>query len=141
MDKYFPTAKYLARKKGISSFKQHEGEVFYDAWERFKLLLHRCPGHKLSEMDIMEAFTTRLKPDIRMLLEASRGGTMKIKTDRGHTEEEATPKKKCMIDLNTQDNLLASKKLLNIQLETLAKRLEAYEVAHLSEKTNCDIYE
>jgi len=107
-------------------------------------------------MDIMEAFTTRLKPDIRMLLEASRGGTMKIKTDDevralidnmslneywGHTEEEATPKKKCMIDLNTQDNLLASKKLLNIQLETLAKRLEAYEVAHLSEKTNCDIYE
>ena len=71
----------MARRKEISSFKQHEGEVFYDAWKRFKLLLNRYPGHKLSEMDIMQAFTMGLKPDIRMLLDASRGGTMKIKTD------------------------------------------------------------
>jgi hypothetical protein len=156
LDRYFPTAKYLARKKEISSFKQHEGEVFYDAWERFKLLLKRCPGHKFSKMDIMQAFTTGLKTDTRMLLDASGGGTMKIKTTdevravidnlspneyRGHIEEEMTPRKKGMIDLNTQDALLASNKLLSIQLETLAKRLEAREVAHLSAKTNCDIYE
>ena len=58
-----------------------------------------------------------------MLLDASAGGTIKIKTAggvrelinnmslneyRGHTEEEATPRKKCMIDLNTQDALLVS---------------------------------
>jgi len=71
----------LVRRKEISSFKQHEGEVFYDAWKRFKLLLNRCPGQKLSEMDIMQAFTMGLKPDIQMLLDASRGGTVKIKTD------------------------------------------------------------
>jgi len=71
---WMPTAKYLARKKEISSLKQHEGEVFYDAWERFKLLLKRCPGHKLSEMDIIQVFTTRLKLDTRMLLDASWGG-------------------------------------------------------------------
>jgi len=95
----------LARKKEISSIKQYEGEVFYYAWERFKLLLNRCPGHKLSKMDIMQTFTTGLKPDTRMLLDASRGGTMKIKTSNevralndnmslneygGHTEEETT---------------------------------------------------
>ena len=79
LDRYFPTAKYLARKKEISSFKQQEGEVLYDAWERSKLLLKRCLGHKLSEMDIMQAFTTGLKPDTRMLLDASARGTMKIK--------------------------------------------------------------
>jgi len=32
-------------------------------------------------MDIMLAFTTGLKPNTRMLLDASAGGTMKIKTD------------------------------------------------------------
>ena len=32
-------------------------------------------------MDIMQAFTMGLKPDIQMLLDASRGGTVKIKTD------------------------------------------------------------
>ena len=30
-DIYFPTAKYLAGKKEISSFKQQEGKVLYDA--------------------------------------------------------------------------------------------------------------
>ena len=155
-DKYFPTAKYLAWKKDISSFKQQEGEVLYDAWERFKLLLKRCPGHKPSKMDIMQAFTTRLNPDTRMLLDASTGGTMKINTVyevrklidnmslneyRGHIEEEATPRKKDMIDLNTQDALLSSNKLLYIQLETIAKRLEAREVAHLSAQANCEICE
>ena len=80
MDKYFPTAKYLTRKKEISNFKQQEGEVLYDAWERFKLPLKRCLGHKLSETDVMQAFTTGLKSDTRMLLDAYAGGTMKINT-------------------------------------------------------------
>jgi len=57
---------------------------------------------------------------------------------------EDTPRKRRpqvrKVDLNTQDALLARNKLLIIQLETLAKRLEAREVAHLSAKTNCDIY-
>jgi len=46
-----------------------------------------------------------------------------------------------MIDLNTRDALLASNKLLSIQLDIIAKRLEAREVAHLSAKTNCEICE
>jgi len=111
-------------------------------------------GQKLSEMDIMQAFTIGLKPDTRMLLDASAGGSMKIKTVdevrtltdnmslneyRGHIEKEATPKKKVMIDQNIQDALLSSNKLLSIQLETLAKRLEARKVAHLYSKTNCHV--
>ena len=47
LDRYFPTAKYLTRKNEIFNFKQQEGEVLYDAWERYKLLLKRYPGHKL----------------------------------------------------------------------------------------------
>jgi hypothetical protein len=63
---------------------------------------------------------------------------MSLNEYRGHTKEEATPRKKGMIDLNTQDALLASIKLLIIQLETIVKRLEAHEVANLSAKTNCE---
>jgi len=91
-----------------------------------------------------------------MLLDASAGGTTKIKTTDevrelidnmslneylGHIEEEATPRKNGLIDQNTQDDLLARNKLLSIQLETIAKRLEVREVGHLSAKTNCDICE
>jgi len=80
LDRNFPTAKYLARKKEISSFNQQEEEVLYDTWEMFKLLLNRCPGQKISEVDVMQAFTKRLKPDNQMLQDASARGTMKIKT-------------------------------------------------------------
>ena len=137
--------RYLARKKDISNIKQQEGEVLYYAWERTKLLLKRCPSHKFSEMDIMQAFTKALKSDTQMLLDSYVEGTMKIKivdevrelidnmylNEYGaHTEEKVAPKKKGMIDINMQDALLASNKLLNIQLETLTKRLEAREVCH-----------
>lgn len=58
-----------------------------------------------------------------------------------HTEEEASPKEKGMIDLNARDALLAINKLLSLQLETLAKRLEARGVAQLSAKVTCDLCE
>jgi len=39
-----------------------------------------------------------------------------------------------MIELDTQDVLLTSNKLLSIQIETLAKNLDAREVAQLPTK-------
>jgi len=46
-----------------------------------------------------------------------------------------------MIDLNTQDALLASNKLLILQLETIAKKLEAREGAKPSARNTCDFCE
>lgn len=73
-----------------------------------------------------------------MLLDASAKGTMKIKSAdevrevfdnmslneySAHVDDESTPKKKGMMDFNTQNVLLASNKLLSIQLEAIAKKL------------------
>jgi len=52
----------------------------YDAWVRFKILLKECPGYKYSDMDQILYFTTGLTTQTRMLLDASVGGTIKIKT-------------------------------------------------------------
>ncbi|AES96893.1 hypothetical protein MTR_5g042840 [Medicago truncatula] len=67
-------------------------------------------------MDIMQAFTMGLKLETQMLLDASAGATMKIKTTdevtelidnmslneyRAQTDDESAPKKKNMMDLNT----------------------------------------
>jgi len=43
--------------------------------------------------------------------------------------------------MNTQDALLANNKLPSIQIETLAKKLDAREVAQLSAKATCDFCE
>lgn len=96
-------------------------------------MLKRCPSHKFLDMDIMQAFITGLKSDTQMLVDAYGGGTMKIKTARevrelivnmsldeyrALTDEKVSLKKKGIIDLNTHDTLLASNKLLSLQLET-----------------------
>jgi hypothetical protein len=49
--------------------------------------------------------------------------------------------KKDMINLNTKDALLSSNKLPRLQLETIAKKLEAREVAKISAKCTCDLCE
>ncbi|KAA3472708.1 Integrase, catalytic core [Gossypium australe] len=45
--KYFPPAKTAKLRNDISSFVQIDSETLYDAWERYKDLLRRCPHHGL----------------------------------------------------------------------------------------------
>jgi hypothetical protein len=54
-----------------------------------------------------------------------------------HTEEETSPRNKCMIDLNTHDALLLSNQLFSIQLETIEKRLNARDATQTFNK--CDL--
>jgi hypothetical protein len=65
----------------ISNFKQGENESLYDAWERFKLLLKRCPNHEFTEKQYLQIFTEGVTPNTRMFLDASAGGSLKCKTD------------------------------------------------------------
>jgi len=66
---------------------------------------------------------------------------MSLNEYRAHIEEEAALKKKGMININTKDVLFSSNKLLIIQLETMAKRLDARKVGQLSATFICDYYE
>jgi len=83
LDKYFPMLKYWDKKMEIQNFKQGESESLYDAWERFTLMLKRCPNHELFEKQYLQIFTEGLTNNIRMFLDASVGGclkpTMKLK--------------------------------------------------------------
>ncbi|KAK5819480.1 hypothetical protein PVK06_024483 [Gossypium arboreum] len=44
---YFLLAKTAKLRNDISSFVQMDSETLYDAWERYKDLLQRCPHHGL----------------------------------------------------------------------------------------------
>jgi len=57
-------------------------KTLYDTWEIFKLLMKRYRCHRFTEMDTMKTFSTGLKLQTHMLLDASSGGTMKIKIAR-----------------------------------------------------------
>ena len=45
--KYFPLAKTVKLRNDIINFMQFDQESMYEAWERYKDLLKRCPYHEL----------------------------------------------------------------------------------------------
>jgi hypothetical protein len=81
LEKYFPMSKYWEKKQEISNFRQGQSESLYDAWELFNLLLKRCPNHEFTEKQYLQIFTEGLTHNNRMFLDASTGGSLKVKTD------------------------------------------------------------
>ena len=47
LTKYFPPAKSIKMRNDITNFLQQDQESLYEAWERFKDLLRKCPHHDL----------------------------------------------------------------------------------------------
>src|SRR5262249_47929642 len=47
LTKYFPPSKTAKLRNNISTYTQIETETLYEAWERYKDLLKRCPHHGL----------------------------------------------------------------------------------------------
>ncbi|GJT73978.1 retrovirus-related pol polyprotein from transposon TNT 1-94 [Tanacetum coccineum] len=50
LSKYCPPARTTKKIEEINNFQQELGENLYQAWERFKELLTKCPQHYLMEM-------------------------------------------------------------------------------------------
>ena len=49
MKKYFPPSRTAKLRADVSSFAQMDSETLYEAWERWKELLRKCPHHGLPE--------------------------------------------------------------------------------------------
>ena len=106
--------------------------------ERFRSLLRKTPTHGFSEPIQLNIFIDGLSPQSKQLLDASAEGEIKLKTleeamelienmaasdhtilrDRTHI-----PTKRSLLELSSQDALLAQNKLLSKQLETLIETL------------------
>ncbi|GKD50673.1 hypothetical protein Tco_1279649 [Tanacetum coccineum] len=50
LNKYCPPARTAKKMEEINNFQQEPDENLYQAWERFKELLMKCPQHYLTEM-------------------------------------------------------------------------------------------
>ncbi|GJV25779.1 putative reverse transcriptase domain-containing protein [Tanacetum coccineum] len=50
LSKYYPPARTTKKMEEINNFQQELDETLYQAWERFKELLIKCPQHYLTEM-------------------------------------------------------------------------------------------
>jgi len=141
LKKYFTESKTAEGKVAISSFHQFPDESLSEALERFSGLLRKTLTHGFSEPIQLNIFIDGLRPQSKQLLDASAGGKIKLKTpeeamdlienmaasditilrDRVHI-----PTKKSLLELTSQDALLAQNKLLAKQLEALPETLSKF---------------
>ncbi|KAG8475171.1 hypothetical protein CXB51_031769 [Gossypium anomalum] len=61
-------------------------ETLYDAWERYKNLLQRCPHHGLPLWLQVQTFYNGLNPSTRQMIDAATGGTINNKTPEEASE-------------------------------------------------------
>ena len=79
--RFFPPAKAAKLRIDISSFYQYEGESFYEAWERFKDLLRKCPHHSFTKWMQVHHFYNGLSHPTMTLIDASVEGAIMGKNE------------------------------------------------------------
>ncbi|XP_073039365.1 uncharacterized protein [Primulina eburnea] len=76
LSKYFPPAKSAQLKIEISTFRQTDFEHLYEAWERYKELLRKCPNHDFEDWVQIELFYNGLNGQTRTTVDAAACGTI-----------------------------------------------------------------
>ena len=56
MKRFFPLVLTFERRREMITFKQGAYESLYNAWERYKKLLKRCPMHGIDQITQMDIF-------------------------------------------------------------------------------------
>ncbi|GJZ06531.1 mitochondrial proton/calcium exchanger protein-like protein isoform X1 [Tanacetum coccineum] len=72
LNKYCPPGRTAKKMEEINNFQQEPDETLFQAWERFKELLMKCPQHYLTEMQEVILFYNGLDIPTRQILD-SRG--------------------------------------------------------------------
>jgi len=138
LKKYFLESKTAEGKADISSFHQFLDESLSEALERFCGLLRKMPTHGFLEPIQLNIFINGLRPQSKQLLDASAGGKIKLKTPEeamkliksmvasDHIilcDRALIPTKRSLLELSSQDALLAQNKFLSKKLEALTETL------------------
>ncbi|PWA66127.1 reverse transcriptase domain-containing protein [Artemisia annua] len=73
--KYFPPSMVTKLRNDISNFRQRPDESLFEAWERYKLSIDRCPNHNMLLVTIIDTFYNGLTLRHRDTINAAAGGT------------------------------------------------------------------
>ena len=101
-------------------------------------MLWRCPNHNFDDATQLHIFYSGLKPQTKMILDASVEGTMMSKSpkeaiviidsmianDYQSHHDRAPTQRKGIMELDTQSTILAQKKLLTQQIKALTKQID-----------------
>ena len=74
LKKFFSTHKTNNLKRQIYTFAAHDGERFYQCWERFMDTISACPHHGFDTWMLVKHFYDGMSPLMKQLLETMCGG-------------------------------------------------------------------
>ncbi|GJT08061.1 reverse transcriptase domain-containing protein [Tanacetum coccineum] len=80
LSKYFPPSMVTKLRNEITKFKQKPHESLFEAWERYKLSIDRCPNHNMLLVTQIDTFYNGLTLSHRDTINAAAGGTFMQKT-------------------------------------------------------------
>ena len=80
MERFFPPTLTSERRIKIIAFKQGEEESLYNAWERYKKLLKRCPIHGIDQITQMDIFYHAMNYSLKGIIDAACYGAFKRKS-------------------------------------------------------------
>jgi len=137
LHRFFPPSRFIKGRSEISNFRQGQDETLCAAWERFKVLLRRCPNHGFEDIAQLNIFRNGLRPYTKMILDAVAGGTMMVvdvervtriidalaSTNYQAQYDRQSVQKKGVFELNTTDAILAQNKIMTQQMEALTQQM------------------
>ncbi|GJU02958.1 reverse transcriptase domain-containing protein [Tanacetum coccineum] len=80
LSKYFPPFMVTKLRNEITKFEQKPHESLFEAWERYKLSIDRCPNHNMLLVTQIDTFYNGLTLSHRDTINAAAGGTFMQKT-------------------------------------------------------------
>ncbi|XP_062117695.1 uncharacterized protein LOC133831427 [Humulus lupulus] len=80
LSKFFTPAKAAKLRGEINNFYQLDNESLYEAWERFKDLIRRCPHHGIERWMLVHNFYNGLCGTTHTLIDAAAGGAFMRKS-------------------------------------------------------------
>ena len=96
----------------IQGFKQEDNESLYNAWERYRGMLRKCPSEMFSEWIQLDIFYYGLTKKVQMSLDHSAGGSIHMRK----TIEEAQE----LIDTIARNQYLYSSNEFSTKEEAMA---------------------
>ncbi|XP_058766159.1 uncharacterized protein LOC131639705 [Vicia villosa] len=126
LERYFPQSRFMEAKTAIAVFNQGSNESLNEAWERFKSMLRKCKGHE----------------DAIMIIDRMALNELQTQHDRSPSQ-----RKPGVLELNTNDAILAQNKILSQQVELLTKQMsklpqqmkEIYGMQMTSHVASCEL--
>ena len=101
----------------IQGFKQEDNESLYNAWERYRGMLRKCPSEMFSEWVQLDIFYYGLTEKAQMSLDHSAGGSIHMRKTIEETQEHIdTLSKNQHLYLSSESSLKEEAKAISTEL-------------------------